>query len=394
LAYFSSWQPLVDEDAHTALTFGFLRHAPVEAALRPWLCSVLGRSATAPKLDIASFWPTYRSIFKGLQWTEPELVFAADDGAPLTVVIEAKPGYGQQRREQVAREVVDTAHKTGAKRIVCVMVGADLGPPMPVGEWQQHVKEELEQYGLANVEAELRYASWASLGETAKACGASHPEWGPYADDVVQQLQRKVLMGYEGAPSLDDIEGGLTIANAAEAFRRTVEASRQYFLALHGQPRFQQLKLHPYWDTYRILRDGASTESPSAGAEYFQTTALVSLYRLADWPKTQAVFAGIYLGEEDAAQLTVGLGELAEHGETIVYRWAHSVQPDDGDDLGVLANVDPATFPSIATYTPGAVWAYDVESWVAGRPEDDLDWVLSKLKDAVEAWTKLTAAAL
>lgn len=105
MKYFSSWQPLIDENAHTALTFGFLRHAPPAAALEPWLSCVLERPVTAPPLGVARFWPRYQSIVEGHLWTEPELVLQADDGSPLTVVIEAKPGYAQQRREQVVREV-------------------------------------------------------------------------------------------------------------------------------------------------------------------------------------------------------------------------------------------------------------------------------------------------
>ncbi len=35
MSYLSRWLPLVDETAHTALTFGFLRHAPTEHAPEP-----------------------------------------------------------------------------------------------------------------------------------------------------------------------------------------------------------------------------------------------------------------------------------------------------------------------------------------------------------------------
>src|SRR5688572_22230418 len=43
LTFLSHWQPLRNEDAHTALVFGFLRHADPEYGLGPWLTSVLQR---------------------------------------------------------------------------------------------------------------------------------------------------------------------------------------------------------------------------------------------------------------------------------------------------------------------------------------------------------------
>ena len=71
MTYFSRWSPLHDENAHTALTFGFLRHAPVEHALAPWLSNVIGRPVTATGLTPNDFWPSYRSIVDGSKWTEP-----------------------------------------------------------------------------------------------------------------------------------------------------------------------------------------------------------------------------------------------------------------------------------------------------------------------------------
>jgi len=126
MKYLSHWQRLDNEDKHTALLFGFLRHAPVESALNPWLTSILKRQVTAEPLEQSSFWPRLRSIVPGSLLTEPELVFQADDGKPLplSVVIEVKPGHDMHYLDQVRREVVDVASARGARRIACVMVGA------------------------------------------------------------------------------------------------------------------------------------------------------------------------------------------------------------------------------------------------------------------------------
>jgi hypothetical protein len=96
MKFFSKWQPLRDEDAHTALVFGFLRHAPTSVALDVWLTRVLGREVRASRLKPESFWPSLISVVPGSSYTEPEIVFSVDDGQPLTVVVEVKPGYGMQ----------------------------------------------------------------------------------------------------------------------------------------------------------------------------------------------------------------------------------------------------------------------------------------------------------
>jgi hypothetical protein len=71
--FFATWQPLHNEDAHTALAFGFMRHAPTEEALAPWLAEVLGREVTPEPLEHENFWPTYGSVVESSQWTEPEI---------------------------------------------------------------------------------------------------------------------------------------------------------------------------------------------------------------------------------------------------------------------------------------------------------------------------------
>src|SRR5713226_5000354 len=120
MSFLSRWQPLRDEDAHTALVFGFLRHAPTHAALDIWLSRTLGRPVSAEQFERSCFWPTVPSVISGSHYTEPELVLAADDGAPLTVVVEVKPGYDMHAVEQIGREVIDVAYDSRERRIACV----------------------------------------------------------------------------------------------------------------------------------------------------------------------------------------------------------------------------------------------------------------------------------
>lgn len=390
MSYLSRWQPLVDENAHTALTLGFMRHAPTALALEPWLSKILERGISAAPLTRKAFWPTYPSVVEGSTSTEPELVFLVDDGAPLTIVIEAKPGYAQQMLEQITREVVDTAHNTSSERIACIMIGADLGPPMPLDEWQAHVASELARHGLADVRCELRYAAWASLGHAANDCARSAPEWTSYADDVVEQLRLNVLMGYDGAPSLAGIEGGLTIGNAIEIVHRTIESARQFFLLLHGQRRFATSGLKPYSGYHRILRDGAS-EAPTQGAAYFATTVLLALYRHPGWRREHVVFASIALPAGKEPHLHVGAGWLAEQGETPVYRWAGADDPAEWYELRHLEAADRAELPFSAAYDPGAEWIFDTRAWLPDRADDDIGWALDKVEAAVSAVHELNA---
>ena len=71
MSFFTHWQPLHNEDAHTALVFGYLRHAPATHGLEPWLTATFGRPLTAPSLEHESFWPAHLSGHEGQQRTFP-----------------------------------------------------------------------------------------------------------------------------------------------------------------------------------------------------------------------------------------------------------------------------------------------------------------------------------
>lgn len=385
MTYFSRWSPLHDENAHTALMFGFLRHAPVEHALAPWLSNVLGRPVTSFGLTPEDFWPNYRSIVDGSKWTEPELVFKADDGSRLTVVVEAKPGYDQQRREQITREIIDTAHAEESKRVACIMIGADLGPPMSVEEWATHVGDELARHGLGHVACELRYASWASLGNAAARCAESAPDWRRYADDLVEQLRLNVLMGYDGAPVLDGLEGGLTLVNAVEAFNLTIGAARQFFLALHTASGFVATGLRPYGGYHRMRRDGFS-EAPTAAAEFFETTVMLCVYDKPSWATGQVVFVAFDLTSDDDPELQAGAGLVSSKGETMVYQWAHADEPDGTLKDGALRAASEAEFPLPAVYESDAEWVYDAQAWRSRQPDADIAWAVAKLGAACLIW--------
>jgi hypothetical protein len=374
VSFLSRWQPLRDEDAHTALVFGFLRHAPTTVALDRWLTSTLGRPVSALPLERSSFWPSLESVVEGSQFTEPELVFEANDGGLLTVVIEVKPGYGMFMLGQLSREVIDVANVTGARRIASVMVGADLGPPASNVGWEEQIRAEAGAKLSFPIEVSLHYSSFAALGSAIEDCGREHPEWAPYAVDVTAQLRRKGLMGYEGAPMLDDLEG-LTVPNAVEVYNRTVRAARQFFLQLHGQQAFLDLgfKPPPGW-SYRMLRDDPSM-TLTEDEVWFTTTVLLSQYDHDDFPERTRAFLAFDL-----------LGSGGEDADMLAGR----VSCSKLDDLGAgwfataireTAAVDDPLWSEEATYR-SATWRFDRRPWHASQPDEDIAWALARLRSA------------
>jgi hypothetical protein len=385
MKFFATWQPLRNEDAHTALVFGFMRHAPNELALDPWLSEVLGRPVTTQALGTEAFWPSYPSVVAGRTRTEPELVIDANDGRPLRVVIEAKPGFGQHDFGQIAREIVDVASADGADRVALVMLGADLGAPAEIEVWQHRLGAELNHYDVRGIEAELRYSAWALLGRAIRRCGEKAEAWRSYADDAVAQLRFNGLLGYDGGPMFDDLEG-LTVVNAVEVFNRTVKSARQLLLTLHSQPRFQTAGYVPFGRAFAMHRDGSS--SVVTQEEWaFETSIILSLYRKPDWADGAGLYAAVWLmppGDDDP-ELQVGAFFAADTRE-LVWSYANAGEADDTRSPQ-LAKRDKTVLANVCA-TDRTEWVYAGRPW---RPEDsdaDIIWALDALEAAARAWER------
>lgn len=375
MKFFSRWQPLVDEDAHTALVFGFMRHAPVKAMLEPWLTNLLGRHVTVDEtLAPHDFWPNSRSLMEGRTRTEPDLVFAADDGRPLLIVVEVKPSFGQHYVEQIVREAVDTAGDRWPARLAVIMVGADLARPAETSGWQGELVTALRRHGHGHVEAELRYSSWALLGQRLRSSAVEAPEWRRYSDDVVHHLRLKGLLGYNGGPMFDDLEGGLTVVNAVELFNRTVKVARELLLAVHAQSPFRAAGYEPFvGSSHRMVRDGTSgtlTQAP----ESFEASVLLSTYRKPPWPDGAGVYIGVWLtpGEGADAHLQAGAFRAAVQ-QDLVWSYASAEDADRPADDD-LARVD-RTLLECVSVTDYTEWVYADQPWRGGRGEDDVEWL-------------------
>ncbi len=380
MSFYSRWQPLVDEDRHTALVFGFFRHAPVALGLEPWLTAVLGRPVRAQPLAPQSFWPMLPSVVSGWASTEPELVFDAHDATgPLKIVVEVKPGYSMHTIEQITREVIDVSTVVAPRRIALLMVGADLGPPTTTAGWRTIIAAAVREHRL-DVEAETHYSSFALIGETIAAVGRTRPEWGAYAADVLAQLKRKGLLGYGGAPMLDDLEE-LTLRNAVEVFNRIMKSARQFYLQLHEHAAFGATRLEPDigsggYVSPRMLRDGR-TDAITQPEETFTTKIFLSLYRHPELPDSDRVFIAFDLAasNDTEIQLLAGRWQNYRPNEPNLRKLADAITKSS-------PNNDPASLPYKASEGTSH-WTYDRRPWHAGHALEDLKWATDRAAAAI-----------
>lgn len=301
------------------------------------------------------------------------------------MIVEAKPGYGMHREEQLVREVVDTALGEGAARIALIAVGADMGDPVDLEEWQAAVRAALDAHALTDVEAEVRYSSWAKLGRQIERCAHEVPVLRTYAHDAVAQLRFNALLGYDGGPVHDDLEE-LNLTNAIVLFNRAMASARQFYLTLHDQPAFRATGLGPLGNSYRMLRNGAST-GLSQHEELFQVTTFISPYRKSTWRTGLGAFAAFYFASDNEPKLHVGAFHSPATSELHWdYEYSEGVEELDTPELDAL---DKTHLPWAAAGTRSE-WVYDERPWKPGDGDADVTWAVDRL---VVATTALDATA-
>lgn len=393
MSFYSAWQPLVDEDAQTGLVFGFLRHAPPDRALTPWLEETLGRTVSPQPLSVHSFWPPYESIIPGHKRTVPELVFRAQQEAgALVVAVEAKRLPDGHDLEQLVREAVDTANMTHADRLALIMVGVDIGKPSHLHEWVQTIRAAMADHELGGVDVELCYSSWAQLGKHIEPLATEGEPLGIYAQDVLAQMALNGLLGYKGAPVA--LEGNeLNIPNAFELVNRTIKQARQFFLALTGHSGFAALGLAPVGTSHLMLRDGGATRSLNQDEGLFVTTTLFAHFRKPQWPDTVGVFAAFFLEtDEDHPYLVAGMYS-AKSLTDIQYSFAWSEEVDrDKLSSSILRAGNAPLLDRFSVYD-GTDWRYASRNWKPGTPDEDLEWTLQMLGQATAIWDEANGPA-
>jgi hypothetical protein len=323
-------------------------------------------------------------VVEGHDWTVPDLVFTASDKrGELTVAIEAKRVPEGHDVDQLWREAVDTAAATGASRLSLVLVGVDVSAPSELASWERTVQRQLTAHAF-DVEVELRYSSWAELGECIEAVAATQPDLAIYAHDVLMQMELNGLRGYKGAPMADDLSVS-SISDAFELVNRTIKQARQFFLTLTADSRFAELGLTPATgQKHAMLRDGGGARNLDRDEGWFLMSTFFGHYRRSAWPGGAGAFAAIYNVEGAAPALDAG----AYWGDTITdiqysFAWADFAAQDSF--RSALRDADAPALTESARYK-GTEWLYASSAWEPGRPKDDIDWTIEVISAAVGVW--------
>lgn len=372
--FYANWQPPRIEDALTALVFGFMRHAPSEICLDPWLSTILRRPITTHGLELSDFWPQFDSSFEAQDRTEPDLVFDASDGEPLVVVVECKPGYRMHNVEQLVRETVDVGKSEPTRRLALIAVGADVSPHAELQNWQLAVRSGLDDQGLGDMAVEVRHASWASLGDHVEKAATSEPIFARYASDLLQQLRLNALLGYKGAPLLDDLTE-MNLSNAVIAFNRLIASARQFFLTLHDQPSFRETGLRPLGRSHQMRRNGAST-AVAQPEEQFQVDTLMGNYRCEHWDPDFGAFVTFYFPKGEQPLIQAGIF-VSPEPENLVWSYTFTDGEEDIDDPR-LSGLDQSEFPWQAAADLVQV-VYAERPWSGSGGDADVAWTAAKL---------------
>lgn len=312
--------------------------------------------------------------------TFPELVFEAeDDDGAFHVVIEVKPGSGMHTEQQLAREVVDTAHGAPANRIALIAVGADPGVPIDQPQWRAAVDAALLLYGPEGATARVHYSSWAQLGDHIGAVAAAVPALAIYAEDVIAQMRFKGMLGYKGAPVYDDLQGELNIVNAFELVNRAATSARQFFRFLHDTPSFRAIGLESYWNRFEMRRNGTSA-SLSQDEEWFQVSMYMSAYRKPGWADGAGAFATFYFAADGKDPLLqVGAFTTSWHELLVEYDYSETVDELTDNRLAAYPGPDLA----VKAAGENSEWLYDERPWLPPRQQhSDVTWAVRRLEAA------------
>jgi hypothetical protein len=318
--------------------------------------------------------------------TEPDLVIRAGDPDPLAVIVEVKRGDEPHTVEQVAREAIDVA-AGGLGRVAAVMVGAPLAPPMSLPAWRGEVAAAVAGALGRSVEVELAYSSFRDLGRAVSACAAAEPTWRRYADDVLGHLHREGVVGYDGAPMLDDL-GSLTLRSAGEAFNRAVRQARLLAQAVVADDGYRALGLPSQVD---LLRGGNTGRISMTGASWFEQRSFLIVLRPPRAPEGAGAYVlfGVDLTppDERPAELVAGAARLSctpPEAWYHLHRRAVALSPESP----LLARQAPE-LPEASVTPRVAEWRLDHRPWTPGDGDEDLRWCVSRLGAACRLWGSL-----
>jgi hypothetical protein len=159
-----------------------------------------------------------------------------------------------------------------------------------------------------------------------------------------------------------------------------MRAARKFYLQLHGQSTFEALGFLPYASAgYRMWRN-PSSYALTQDERWFQTNAIVSLYKREGWPETQAIFVNFDLATAaDAADLCVGACRVAEGGIVDSFAWGERDKPAANTTLAASG------FTYSIVQEP-CEWVFERRPWLPGKADGDVNWAVEQLERASAVW--------
>ena len=141
---------------------------------------------------------------------------------------------------------------------------------MSVEAWASEVTRQVAGLLGRFVEVQLAYASFRDAADIIRSCGARGPAWERYAADVLGQLHREGVLGYDGAPVFEQ-DDPLTLRSAAETFNLAVRQARLLAQAVAADKEYRALGLPSQVD---LLRGGNTGRVAATGASWFEQRSL------------------------------------------------------------------------------------------------------------------------
>jgi hypothetical protein len=176
------------------------------------------------------------------------------------------------------------------------MLDRSLAEPPALGKVRADLARGIAQRAPTITDATIVHASWRSVGEAIDAHADRQSELRAYADDVLEQMVKVTLLGYKGAPVLDDLQE-MTVANAFAAVNRATVAIRELILGVQADARFRAARLEGWGRSIELLRDGTSKavgqDAVGQDASYFELSTVLCPLRKPDWPDEAGVFLAL-----------------------------------------------------------------------------------------------------
>ena len=204
---------------------------------------------------------------------------------------------------------------------------------------------------------------------------------------MLAQLHREGVLGYDGAPMLDEA-GPLTLRGAVEAFNLAVRQARLLAQAVVADEEYRSLGLPVQVD---LLRGGNTGRVSMSGASWFEQRSLLVVNHAPAAPEGGAAFVlfGVDLTPPQgrASELVAGAVRLSRPP---VETWYHLYRRTTPITPGTALLAEPAEeLPEAAITANIAEWRLASRPWLPGVDDEDVRWTVTRLAAACRLWAAL-----